>query len=228
MSFEFSINFVVFVKLIELINTFINFNFFHFVFLISFVHRLLRSFFNFLHSKSTCLIVCLLHMHEHMKFSIFFLLNKNVCRFILIVRSCIAIALSFFESFSCNRSIVVFDFDVILNKFLFLSQFFHFWFHCCLIVLFITILTAFFNICTLVCCALWSIFISFLFLSRFFNFQSVICLIAIFVCSLFSISMWIDIQCNFISMYLIRKSSINQIIHFIKYWSKLIFESCIV
>ena len=125
MSFEFSINFVVFVKLIELINTFINFNFFHFAFFISFVHKFLRSLFNLLHSKSTCLIVCLLHMHEHMKFSIFFLLNRNVCRSILIVRNCIAITLSFFESFSCNRNIVVFNFDVILNKTLFLSQSFH-------------------------------------------------------------------------------------------------------
>ena len=125
MSFEFSINFVVFVKLIELINTFINFNFLHFAFLISFVHKSLRNFFNLLHSKSTCLIVCLLHMHEHMKFSILFLLNRNVCKFILIVRNCIAITLSFFESFSCNRNIVVFDFDAILNKSLFLSQFLH-------------------------------------------------------------------------------------------------------
>ena len=121
MNFEFSINFVVFVKLIELINTFINFNSFHFAFLISFVHKSLRSLFNLLHSKSTCLIVCLLHMHEHMRFSTLFLLNRNVCKFILIVRSCIAITLSFFESFSCNRNTVVFDFDVILNKSLSLS-----------------------------------------------------------------------------------------------------------
>ena len=167
------------------------------------------------------------HAWTHKIFD-FFLLNKNVCKFILIVRNCIAITLNFFENFSCNRNIVVFDFDVILNNILFLSQFFHFWLYCCLIVLFITILTTFFSICTLVCCVLWSIFIFFFLLSRFFNFQSVICLIAIFVCLLLSISMWIDIQCNFISMYLIRKSSINQIIHFIKYWSKLIFELCIV
>ena len=125
MNSKFSINFVVFVKLIELISTFISFNFSHFAFLISFVHKSLRSFFNFLHSKNTCLIVCLLHMHEHMRFSTLFLLNRNVCKSILIVRSCIAITLSFFESFSCNRSIAVFDFDVILNKSLFLSQSLH-------------------------------------------------------------------------------------------------------
>ena len=125
MNSEFSINFVVFVKLIELINTFINFNSLHFAFLISFVHKFLRSLFNLLHSKSTCLIVCLLHMHEHMKLSIFFLLNKNVCKSILIVRNCIVITLNFFESFSCNRNIAVFDFDVILNKTLSLSQFLH-------------------------------------------------------------------------------------------------------
>ena len=125
MSSEFSINFVVFVKLIELISTFISLNSSHFAFLISFVHRSLRSLFNLLHSKSTCLIVCLLHMHEHMKLSTLFLLNRNVCRSILIVRSCIAIALSFFESFSCNRSTAVFDFDVILNKTLSLSLSLH-------------------------------------------------------------------------------------------------------
>ena len=225
MNFDFSINIVVFFKLIELINTFVNFNFFHFVFRISSIQNFFRNFFNLLHSKNTCLIVCLSRLHEHEKFSIVFLLYKNVFKSILIIRNCIAIALNFLLNLSYNFNIDLLDFVIIEYNVLFLSQFFHSLIHWCCIFLFTMILIAFFNIfINCVCETIWFVFIFFRLFFWFFSFHFVICLIATFVFSLFSMSTWIDIQCNFISMFWRRKSSINHIIHFIKYWFELIFE----
>ena len=225
MSSDFSINIVAFFRLIDLISTFINFNFFHFAFRIFSIHSSLRSFFSFLHSKSTCLIVCLSRWHEHMKFSIVFLLYKNVCKSILIVRNCIAIALCLFINLSCNCNIDLLDFVIIEYNVLSFLQFLHFSIHCCCILLFIVILIALFNIrINCVCEAIWLVFISFCLSRCSFSFQLVICLTTIFVFSLLSMSMWVDIQCSFISMFWRRNSSISRIIHFIKYWSKLIFE----
>ena len=225
MSSDFSINIVAFFRLIDLISTFINFNFFHFAFRIFSIHSSLRSFFSFLHSKSTCLIVCLSRWHEHMRLSIAFLLYKNVCKSILIVRSCIAIALCFFVSLSWSCSIDLLDFVIIEYNVLSFLQFLHSSTHCCCTLLFIVILIALFNIhISCVCEAIWLVFISFCLSRCSFSLQFVICLTAIFVFSLLSMSTWVDIQCSFISMFLRRSSSISRTIHFIRYWSKLIFE----